>query len=83
MPKYFIGLRSETHLNETLEVERDDLSALRLELARFVGDLLKEHASVIWQDQDWRVDVTDHTGLILFVMEIHATDTAATMIHGR
>jgi hypothetical protein len=77
--RYYIGLRSETHLNETLEVEREDLTALRIELARFVGDLLKEHAGVIWQDQDWRVDVTDDTGLILFVMEIHATDTAATM----
>jgi hypothetical protein len=79
LPRYHIGLRSETHLNETVQVERDDLTALRIELARFVGELLKEHAEVIWQDEDWRIDVTDETGLILFVMEIHATDTAATM----
>lgn len=78
MPRYFIGLRSETHLNETLQVERDDLTSLRIELARFVGDLLKEHAAVVWEDRDWRVDVTDENGLILFVMEIQASDTAAT-----
>jgi hypothetical protein len=60
-------------------VERDDLTALRIELARFVGDLLKKHAEIIWQDQDWRVDVTDERGLILYVMEISATDSAATM----
>jgi hypothetical protein len=78
LPKYYIGLRSETHLNETLEVERDDITALRLELARFVGDLLKEHAALIWEDQDWRVDVTNDTGLILFTMEICATDAPAT-----
>jgi hypothetical protein len=79
LPKFHIGLRSDTHLNETLTVERDDLTALRIELARFVGDLLKEHAEIIWQDQDWRVDVTDEKGLILYVMEISATDSAATM----
>jgi hypothetical protein len=79
LPKFLIGLRSDTHLNETLTVERDDLTALRIELARFVGDLLKEHAEIIWQDQDWRVDVTDEKGLILYVMEISATDSAATM----
>jgi hypothetical protein len=59
-------------------VERDDITALRIELARFVGDLLKEHAELIWEDQDWRVDVTDDTGLILFAMEISATDAPAT-----
>jgi hypothetical protein len=79
LPKFLISLRSDTHLNETLTVERDDLTALRIELARFVGDLLKEHAEIIWQDQDWRVDVTDEKGLILYVMEISATDSAATM----
>jgi hypothetical protein len=76
---YHIGLRSETHLNETLDVELDDLTGLRIELARFVGELLKDHAELVWEDQDWRVDVTDDQGLILYVMEIHASDTAATM----
>jgi hypothetical protein len=79
VPLYHIGLRSETHLNETLDVERDDLTGLRVELASFVGELLKDHAELVWEDQDWRVDVTDDKGLILYVMEIHASDTAATM----
>jgi hypothetical protein len=76
---YHIGLRSETHLNETLNVEHDDLTGLRVEVARFVGELLRDHAELVWEDQDWRVDVTDDRGLILYVMEIHASDTAATM----
>lgn len=79
MPRYHIGLRSETHLNETLTVERESLTDLRIEMARFVGELLRQHADAIWEDKDWRVDVTDENGLILFVMEIHAADTAATM----
>jgi hypothetical protein len=44
-----------------------------------VGELLKDHAEQIWVDEDWRVDVTDGDGLILYVMEISASDSAATM----
>jgi hypothetical protein len=81
MATYQIELRTESHVAETLKVERDDLTALRVELARFVGELLKDHADQIWVDQDWRVDVTDADGLILYVMQISATDSAATMAY--
>ena len=47
-------------------------------MARFVGELLKDHSTQIWVDEDWRVDVTDDSGLILFVMHISASNTAAT-----
>jgi hypothetical protein len=78
MPHYHIELRAANRVWETLDVERDDLEGLRLEMARFVGQLLKDHAHQIWSDQEWRVDVTDETGLILYVLHILASDSAAT-----
>jgi hypothetical protein len=81
MATYHIALRTESHVREALEVERDDLTALRVELARFVGELLRDHANQIWEDEDWRMDVTDADGLILYVMQISATDSAATMLY--
>ena len=30
------------------------LAALRIEVAKFVGALLKDHAEQIWADEDWR-----------------------------
>jgi hypothetical protein len=80
MPLYHIELRTAGQVWETLDVQRDDVPALRIEMARFVGELLKDHALKVWEDQDWRVDVTDEKGLILYVMHIGATDTAATMM---
>jgi hypothetical protein len=77
--RYNIELRSLSHVSTTLEVERDDLTALRVEVARFVGELLKDHAEQVWSDQDWKVEATDQNGLILFTMDIFASDTAATM----
>ena len=79
MPNYNIELRTADRVWETLLVERDDHDGLRIEMARFVGELLKDHAGKIWEDQDWRIDVTDETGLILYVMHILATDSVATV----
>lgn len=81
MARYHLALRTDTHVREALDVDRDDLTALRVELARFVGDLLKDHAEQIWADEDWRVDVTDERGPILYVMEIIARDSAASMAY--
>lgn len=78
MPKYHIALRTESVVSDTLDVERDSLTDLRIELAAFVGELLKDHAQQIWVDEDWRVDVTDENGLILYVMQVSAAETAAT-----
>jgi hypothetical protein len=78
MARYNIELRTDTHVAETIVVEREDIAELRIEMARFVGELLRDHAAQLWLDQDWRVDVTDARGLILFVMHISVSDTAAT-----
>ena len=79
VPRYNIELRSVSHVATTLEVQRDDLKGLRVEVARFVGELLKDHAEQVWTDQDWQVEATDESGLILFTMNVFASDTAATM----
>lgn len=79
MAKYHVNVRTESHIATSLEVEKADLTALRIELACFVGELLKDHAELLWEDQDWRVDVTDERGLILYTIEIAASDSAATM----
>ena len=79
MARFNIQLRTDERVWDSMVVERDDHDALRIEMAVFVGELLRDHAQRIWEDQDWRVDVTDDKGLILYVMHISATDTAATM----
>ena len=78
MARYNIEVRTESHVADTTTVELEDLTKLRLEVARFVGELLRDHANQIWLDQDWRVDVTDETGLILFIMNVSAVDAPAS-----
>ena len=83
VPRFHIELRSTSHVATTLEIDRDDLAGLRVEVARFIGELLKDHAAQIWKDEDWQVEATDEKGLILFTMNVFASDTAATMMPRR
>lgn len=79
MPRYRIELRTAERVWDSFRLERDDLKGLRSEMASFVGRLLQDHSEQLWEDQDWRIDVADDRGLILYVMHISATDSAATM----
>ena len=79
MASYNIQLRTKTHVRETLKYEGADYTALKVEVARFVGEMLKEHANEIWVDEDWRVDVTDAKGMILYTMHVSAAEASATM----
>jgi hypothetical protein len=78
MPRYNINVRTASHIADTTTLERFTLDELRIEMARFVGELLKDHAASIWEDQDWQVDVTNEAGLILYVLNVSASETAAT-----
>jgi len=79
MPHYHFELRTADQVWETVDYQTENIEGLRLEMAQFVGELLKDHAGKIWADKDWRVDVTDENGLILYVMQIFATDSVETM----
>ncbi len=79
MPKFRVNVRTKSHIAQTLDLDRDNHTALRVEMAKFVGELLKDHADLIWADEDWQIDVTDHAGLILYVMHISAMKTSATV----
>lgn len=79
MPRYHIEVRTELHVATTLDVDRDDIELLCVEMARFVGQLLSDHANQIWVDEEWRIDVTDDADLILFVIHVSTSNSAATM----
>jgi hypothetical protein len=77
VPRYNLEIRTQNRVWETLTIDAEDHTAVRIEVGRFVGELLKDHARQIWVDEDWRVDVTDQSGLILFVMHLFVTNMAA------
>lgn len=69
---YNINLRTKSHIADIMEVDSASVDDLRIEVARFVSEMLRDHALAIWVDQDWQVDVTDERGFILFVLQLSA-----------
>jgi hypothetical protein len=77
--KFYFAVRTDTHVLLADSVELQGMNEVRVEAAKRVGDLLKEHAAEFWTDEDWQMDVTNEAGLILFVINVSAHKTSATM----
>jgi hypothetical protein len=75
---YNFEVRTETDVLLTEGAELPDSRAARVEAAKRIGDLLKDHAGQLWVDREWQMDVTDADGLILYVIHVSAMKTPAT-----
>ena len=78
MPFFNFEVRTESHVMLTEGAELADNEAARIEAARRIGELLTDHAGRLWADEVWQMDVTDQTGLILYVINVTAMKSAAT-----
>jgi len=79
VPFFNFEVRTESHVMLTEGAELANQDAARNEAARRIGELLTDHASRIWTDQVWQMDVTNESGLILYVIQVSAMKTAATV----
>lgn len=76
--RFHFQVRTDTHVLLADASELEDVDEARIKAARRVGTLLHEHAGQLWADEEWRMDITNADGLILFVIQISAMRTAAT-----
>ncbi|MHB2207113.1 DUF6894 family protein [Methylobacterium sp. CM6257] len=68
MPRFHFHVHDGHSELDTEGAELSDRQAARLEAIRLVGDILKHDAHRIALGEDWRIEVTDHSGLVLFQM---------------
>ena len=76
--RFHFQVRTGTHVMLTEAAELSDSDSARVEAAKRIGLLLHAHAGKLWVDEDWQMDVTDDTGLILFVINVSAMRSSAT-----
>ncbi|KQT53673.1 hypothetical protein ASG43_17705 [Aureimonas sp. Leaf454] len=78
MPLFRFEVRTPTHVMLTHGMELADHTAARVEAAKRIGTLLHDHAGEVWLDQEWQMDVTNETGLLLYVIQVNTMKSAAT-----
>lgn len=58
--------------------ELPDHNAARREAIKFAGAVLNDQPDVLWDSRDFRVEVTDEAGLMLFTIITLAVDAPAS-----
>jgi hypothetical protein len=68
VPRFHFNVYDGVSTPDLDGTELPDWETARLEAVRLSGEILKDNAKQIALGEDWRIEVTDDTGLILFQM---------------
>ncbi|SEG26080.1 hypothetical protein SAMN04488144_112106 [Methylobacterium sp. 190mf] len=81
MPRYHFNVHDGSSILDGAGTELPDWQSARLEAVRRAGDILKQDAQRIALGEDWRIEVTDQTGLILFQMTFLVVESPVMRRH--
>lgn len=79
MPRYHFNVYDGVSEPDLTGTELADWQVARLEAIRLAGQILKDEAHRIALGEDWRIEVTDSTGLILFQMTFLVVEAPAML----
>lgn len=77
MARYFFNTTDGTSEPDVVGTELNDLAAARKHAIVFAGQVLHGEPTVLWNGRDFRVDVTDNRGLLLFTLTAYVTNAPA------
>lgn len=77
MSRYHFNVYDGVTLLDKKGVELPDVMFARREAIRYAGVLLEEGARLESLGREWRMEVTDGTGLILFRLDFFVTPSSA------
>ena len=66
MPRYHFNVRNGPFGQDNEGTELPDTEAARVEGVRLLGEMLAQHAPQASPDQEWELDVTDSSGLLIY-----------------
>ena len=77
MAKYHFNIHDGFDLPDREGHELPDLAAARRFAVMLGGELIRDHADAFWREGQWRMDVTDAAGLVLFSLQLSAIEAPA------
>lgn len=79
VPRYHFNVHDGVRLRDEEGAELPDWRAARLEAIHRAGEILRDDAQRIAVGEDWRIEVTDSSGLILFQMTFLVVESPAVL----
>lgn len=80
MPRFHFNIYDGVTALDREGIALPDLDAARVEAIRFAGESLRDDAHRLRLGEDWHMDVTDETGLILFRLDFNVFASAAATL---
>jgi hypothetical protein len=77
MPRYHFNIHDGVSSLDEDGTELPDIDAARRQAAQLMGQLLRDDPDMFWNGEEWRLDVTDDRGLVLFSLLFATVDAAA------
>lgn len=80
MPKYHFNVHDGVSIPDIEGHEMTSLQAAQEAAIQLSGHLIRELGPDFWEGEEWKMEVTDDRGLILFQLMFVATSSPATLI---
>lgn len=77
MPRYHFNVFDGLSSLDIEGTELPDWQTARIEAVRLAGEILKDDADRIDLGEDWCIEVTDQTGLVLFRLTLQVIEAPA------
>lgn len=76
MPRYHFNSADGSREPDREGTELPDEASARTEAIKFAGEVLKHAPEQLWESGQWRVEVTDDNGALLFTVITLTVDAA-------
>ncbi|WP_407664573.1 DUF6894 family protein [Microvirga pudoricolor] len=74
MPRYFFHVTDGSSPRDSSGTELLDIYTAQAPAIRFSGEILREMGARFWNGMEWKLEVTDEQGRILFVLRFSAEE---------
>ena len=74
MPRYFFHATGDVFGRDTEGLALPDRQAARREAIRYAGHVMADEPDIFQRRRDFRVEVTDEAGSLLFIVTVLALD---------
>jgi hypothetical protein len=74
MPHYFFNTANGARERDDQGIDLPNDATARVEAIRFAGSVLSDEPDLLWDGQEFRVEVADAEGTLLFTIKMAAVD---------
>ena len=75
--RYFFNQANGELKVDSEGIEFTTIHEARLEAVRYAGEVIRDHPTLIWMGEDFRVEVTDEDKLVMFTVIVVGVDSPA------